>query len=351
MKLARNILAHSLAESTRAGYRSAVASLARFCNEQRIPLSFPVSPDTLALWMAASASKLSFGTIKCYLSGIGTTHAELGAPSPVDYRRSESGVVWRMFRAIKRLQGGHTARQKLPVTVELLLQLERWQHVSSPVGLSKRAAMWLGTCGLLRSGEFVVRNRSSNKLLRRHLVFLDTGLQQLSEPTSWAGAACMRVHIAASKTDPFRYGVDVLVSNEHAITAMAQYLQTRGSIAGDEPLFLGEEGNGPLGADELTHHLRELLQAADIPNADKYAGHSFRRGGATSLAYAGVPDSLIKIMGRWRSFTFARYIDVPLDKVIAAGRSMTSTLLRREKGKRVKFDIAEDCKSLHSLWE
>ena len=45
-----------------------------------------------------------------------------------------------------------------------------------------------------------------------------------------------------------------------------------------------------------------------IPEPDRYKGHSFRIGGATSLAKRGVPSHIIQIMGRWRSECYKLYI-------------------------------------------
>lgn len=342
MRRARAILAHSLAESTRAGYKSAIASIAAFCAKQKLHLSFPVSPDTLCLWMASAASTLTYGTIRVYLHGVGTTHVELGCANPLEAR-----IVWRMFTAVKRLQGAQASKQKLPITAELLLQLERWQTVSTVPGLALRAAMWLGTCGLLRSGEFAIRNRSSNRLLRRHLEFLDAEMQPLTGSSSWQRAACMRVHIAASKTDPFKQGADVLVSNAHAISAMAEYLQARGNTLPDAPLFCNERA-GPLEVGQLIKHMQMLLQQAGVADARRYAGHSFRRGGATSLHLAGVADSLIRVMGRWKSFAFARYIDVPFSRIIAAGLQMATA---SSKGKNRTVTFALEHKTPQSIWE
>ncbi len=341
MRLARSILAHSLAEATRAGYKSAVASLARFCTQQKLTLSFPVSADTLALWMASNASALTYSTIRVYLHGIGTTHVELGYASPLD-----SKLIWRMFTAVKRLQGAKAAQQKLPVTTELLQRLDPFQTQGSVAGLSKRAAMWLGTCGLLRSGEFAVRGKHACVLQRQHLVFLNDAMKDALPPAAWQHATCVRVHIAASKTDPFRQGVDVLVGNKQAVRAMATYLTRRGITAGTDPLFVGADG--ALSVAELVAHMRALLQAAGVRQASKYAGHSFRRGGATSLHYAGVPDSLIRVMGRWRSFTFARYIDVDAQRVLAAGRSMTET---ESASKSVSFAGQKSLDLPSLIWE
>jgi hypothetical protein len=343
VKLARCLLAFVLAENTKAVYASAVTSIKRFCELHGMQLSFPISPETVALWMAHSSTKLVYSTIRVYLHGIASAHVELGAASPLD-----SKLVWRMFKAIKRLQGARAGKQKLPITTELLHDLEGKQQLGTLAGLSKRAAMWLGTCGLLRSGEFATRPRGTTTLLRKHLVFLDARMQPLADPASWSSAACMRVHLATSKTDPFRQGVDVLVSNGHAIAAMVQYLHARGLVDDDQPLLVGDDCRKALSVNELVQHTRATLLAAGIADADKYAGHSFRRGGATSLHFAGAPDSLIRIMGRWRSFAFARYVDVPHDRIIAAGRSMTHALPTRE---RVRFAVADDCKSLQYLWD
>ena len=49
------------------------------------------------------------------------------------------------------------------------------------------------------------------------------------------------------------------------------------------------------------------LQAKD------YAGHSFRIGAATTAGARGVPDSTIKILGRWESSAYLLYIRTPRD--------------------------------------
>ena len=131
----------------------------------------------------------------------------------------------------------------------------------------------------------------------------------------------MSVRLDQSKTDPFRQGTNVIIGNKHAIQYMIAYLQHRQQRLDRQPLFVGDNGQ-PLTASALVKRTQSLIQRANIPNAHLFLGHSFRKGGATSLHEAGHPDSLIKLMGRWASFAFATYIDTPLQMLIEAGRSL-----------------------------
>ena len=71
--LAQNILAAALSDTTRSSYRSAVNHIAKFHEKQQSQFTFPVSSDTLCLWMAHSIDKLMYPSIRNYLHGIATT--------------------------------------------------------------------------------------------------------------------------------------------------------------------------------------------------------------------------------------------------------------------------------------
>ena len=60
--------------------------------------------------------------------------------------------------------------------------------------------------------------------------------------------------------------------------------------------------------DKLRHCLNQLGY-----EAKSYAGHSFRRGGASFAFQAGIPVSLIKMLGDWKPDSVLLYLTVPLD--------------------------------------
>lgn len=292
--------------------------------------------------MADCVRTLSFSTIRVYLHGIATTQVELGFSSPL----TENSIIWRMYRAIKRLQGAAVAKIRLPITTNVLMKVEhlhkldRAKFSEAQVRLASclRAAMWLGTCGLLRSGEFAWKNRDSATLRRNQLSFHNEDDIELNGLDACRLAAYMKVRLEKSKTDPFREGTDVLVSNPIAIQAMCHFLGLRDRTQGSGALPLFDTGlttSCVLTVAKLVEYTQSLLNEANIINAHLYKGHSFRKGGATSLHEAGMPDSLIKSMGRWQSFAFATYVATSNPLLIRAGRAMTAA---RVLNRRVTFD-------------
>jgi integrase len=103
----------------------------------------------------------------------------------------------------------------------------------------------------------------------------------------------------------------------------------------DAPLFLtlldpAAQRVEPTTAEEFTRRLRFWMGAA-CPSVDlaRYAGHSFRRGGATAMLLAGVHPSVIQRHGRWQSDTWRRYIDT-LDN--PAARLLATRSLPQQRG-------------------
>ena len=113
----------------------------------------------------------------------------------------------------------------------------------------------------------------------------------------------LHIHVKISKTDPFRMGSVVRLvqirSRFCPVRAFVRFVSFRGTSSG--PLFLFENGSF-LTRRKLSAVLHRIFPTANIDT------HSFRIGGASAAASAGIPDSSIQILGRWSSNAFHRYL-------------------------------------------
>ena len=99
----------------------------------------------------------------------------------------------------------------------------------------------------------------------------------------------------------------------------------RGSEAG--PFFLFADGSF-LTRDRFVQEVRAALTCAGV-DSSLYSGHSFRIGAATTAAKRKVPDSTIKMLGRWESAAYTRYmyIRTPRETLASVSRILLSDAL------------------------
>ena len=175
------------------------------------------------------------------------------------------------------------------------------------------AAWCLGFYGFLRAGEFTANSTFNPDI---HLAVSDVQADSLVNPNSF------RVHIKCSKTDPFRQGCHIYIGAGERdlcpVRALTQYLHVRGSTP--SPLFLLSDGT-PLHRQWLTSNIQSIFSAAGVPSC--YTGHSLRIGAATSAASRGLPDHLIKTLGRWSSDAYQIYIDTPFSTIVGVESLLT----------------------------
>ena len=109
-----------------------------------------------------------------------------------------------------------------------------------------------------------------------HLTFKDVSIDEYSNP-KW-----LKVHLKASKTDPFRKGVDIVVGRTYnkicPVAAVLGYLVIRGNSPGF--LFKYQDGR-LLTKSRFVEAVREALGRAGL-NPKAFAGHSFRIGAQNS---------------------------------------------------------------------
>ena len=166
------------------------------------------------------------------------------------------------------------------------------------------AAITLAFFGFLRIGELTCDSHFNPD---RHLTISDLVFM----PNSFPKYSLVRLKV--SKTDPFRKGQTIVIGranpNLYPISAIVAYLESRPPFPNPGPLFTLQSGSF-LTRGRYTSETRLLLSKGGL-DWSEFAGHSFRIGAATTAASANLPPWLIKVLGRWSSDCFERYIKTP----------------------------------------
>lgn len=189
-----------------------------------------------------------------------------------------------------------TKDTRRPVSYSLLVRLldsTGRQCVSPYEGALFRACFSLAFFGALRVGELVPPSRTREGGLRGDDVILANG--------------SLRVRIRKSKTDHFGRGewlpLHSVVGPACPVRAVSEYLQLRPPGSS----FLVHSDGSPVTRFQFQSVFKRCLQAAGVPPGD-FGTHSFRIGAATEAARAGLSNSEVQRIGRWRSACFAGYI-------------------------------------------
>lgn len=292
---AQSLLWSGLAINTRNTYDTATRSYLKFAQlyPTALPNPFPATDTAVCMWLThLHRSNLKFTTIRVYLCGLKSHHSDLDLECT--FHRSQ--LVQRLFRGIKRVQGvGATVKPRFPMTFAVLRELDvillSPSYSSNSFARLIRAVMWVAAAGLFRIGELVVESKSAEpNAIDRLLCVRDLKVVQFQP-------LVMSIHLRASKTDVFRHEVDVNIYNRTALSALSTYLTTRPHPrTPGSPLFCLADGS-PLTRKLLLSTATAMLQRAGI-DTSSHSGLSFRRGGATSYAAAGLQDSTLKTLGR-----------------------------------------------------
>lgn len=170
--------------------------------------------------------------------------------------------------------------------------------------------------GFCRSGEVTVNSESSYDP-NTHLSYSDLAADHPSDPSM------VSIVLKHSKTDQARKGMKIVIGKTEddlcPVKALLTYLNARGSHPG--PLFQWSSGV-PLCKSKFVDEVRLALETANLP-AKEFAGHSFRIGAATTAASAGLPDSAIQTLGRWKSSAYLLYIRTESHKLARVSHVMS----------------------------
>ena len=270
-----------------------------FCSQTGIAPSFPISEDILINFSVCMARSVQYSTIKNYLSAIKYYHSSHG------YALNLSAFLrpQLILGGIKRSQGVNS-KVRTPITLPILnlfYHLLNVKYTTSKDSLMVWAAMTLAFFGFLRIGELTYDSHFNSE---RHLTFSDLVFMSKSSPKY------MLVQLNVSKTDPFRKRQTIVIGRANSnLCPISAMVESRSPLPNSGPLFTFQFGS-ILTRGRFTSETRLLLSKGGLDSSE-FAGHSFRIGAATTAASANLPPWLIKVLGRWSSDCFERYIKTP----------------------------------------
>jgi site-specific recombinase XerD len=286
---ARTYAERSLSESTRRSYARDLVAFQMWCRVRAVT-ALPAEPQTLAAYLAELALTDRPATIGRKVAAIAVAHRDAGLESP-----TEHGMVKRTLAGIRR-EKGTAPHQKAALLVDDL------RRMVAPLGTSlldrrDRALILLGFAAALRRSELVGLRVADVRVEEEGLV-----LTLRRSKTNQEGRL---------ETIAVAYGSEPTTCPVRALRA---WLVAAGLVEG--PLFVGLTPQGglrdmALGDRMVAHVVKRRCKAVGI-DPDLVAGHSLRRGFATTAARAKKPDRAIKRHGRWKSTAM-------LDRYIADG--------------------------------
>jgi integrase len=303
----QTLMNNSVAPSTLASYQSTWRTFTAFsrthgyCTGDGAPLPFTLQQVLhfiAAITDPRRPNPVSAGTVQAYISALRWHESWSGFNTLSD---AHMVIIARIIRGIRRTQRRVVSR-KLPMTAELLMRIRALINPNHNHALTTWAAMLAAFFGLLRSGEVA---SATHPFLMRDIALFETHAT---------------LHLRVSKTDQFSQGCIIalprLPDNHPLCPVAAIYAMLAHSPRRSQFDLLFSIDGSPISRRYLVQTLRTLLTLAGVPHPSLYAGHSFRRGGATAARQAGLSDDEIKQLGRWTSETFRIYTATPTTHIL-----------------------------------
>jgi len=256
----------------------------------------PLSPANLALFIAyLFDKKYSPATVNTYVSAIGYLHrlADEEDPTKVNF-------IKEMLKGFGKLMARCDSR--LPITIPILHKI--FQSCTSTPEYETRlfkAMCAVAFFAFLRVGEITATKQSMEVLQLSQVTTLSTGTGSVE---------ALKLTFLTFKHHYNSRPISLVLSRQPdvcPVKLLLEYMVLRGNSPG--PLFQHPDGS-PVSRTEFSAKLNFAIKACGL-DPTRYKGHSFRIGAASHAAENGFTDTQIRLLGRWKSDAFKKYIRIP----------------------------------------
>lgn len=295
--MVKQLLRSSLQPSSLPTYRRAWKLYSNFSIDVfgRCACPLPLPPSNLAIFIAyLFKHNYASSTVNTYVSALGYVHRLAGVADP-----TKVFFIQEMLKGYGKV--GARLDTRLPITVSILERL--CTNCALVLDCEYIACMFKAMCttafyAFMRIGEITASKQAS-------------GVLQLGQVTKLSSAsgfiASLKLTFHQFKHHYNQPPVSLIIPRQPGVCPvdnLLRYLSLRGSRPG--PLF--QHLNGvPVSRTEFDDWLARAIAICGL-DSTKYKGHSFRIGAASHAAACGYSDSQIRLLGRWKSDAFKRYI-------------------------------------------
>ena len=240
----------------------------------------PTTPNVLIHYLTNQASRLNARTLTRRLTALKHWHVYQGFTDPTSHP-----TVRKTLTGIKQVHG-QPKDKALPFTVETLTTLTMYlQNQDQLIYWRNNALLQVGFFGAFRRSELA-------NIKIQEIRFVPEG---------------MEIQIPRSKTDQVGEGQTYAIpyGNQQLcpVTAVKAWLEKSKLEEGALFRRLTKKGTiteAALQSGHINRLIQNLVQACQLPEAEKYSSHSLRRGFATTASQKGAPFGAIMRQGRWR---------------------------------------------------
>ena len=298
----------ALAESSKLSLSSGWKHWLRFCGLAAI---HPTTQEQQhLLWFLGYLRSIptvrAFSTYNKYFSAIRAVHLNAGIPDPFH----DKPTLSRALMGLKKMLGVNT-KKKRPITVDLLRQMAPHFDMNDKLDRILWSIIVIATFGLFRLGELTTTTNDRPTPLVASVTAPDSEVRY--------------IYLEKSKVDLFGQGNQVPVGHNNFSDLNPVELideSTKGKLP-DAPLFQHPTTGQPIKRTTVVNRIKLAVAAINLPPAD-YSGHSCRAGGAQTLEDLGFSEDQIKELGRWRSYCWVQYRNMPVWKFRAIAKKMAT---------------------------
>ncbi len=304
------VLSGAIAVNTFRTYAQGWKNWRKWSDEFPETKGLPVKSFYLCLYFTSILqSKAPFGRIETVFNSLNWLHKVLGLENPC-----ESATVKAIRESAKR-QLSKAPKRKTPVTPHVLERMAVRLRSQDLLKMRTLTIALISFAGFLRYDELAM-------IRREHIRFVNV---------------YFKLFIPSSKTDQHQEGETVMIARTGKMTCpyevLSAYLTLAGITRSDKQYVFRASSRTKTGAVlrkndkpiSYTTVRDTVLAEIEAVGEDRsnYGVHSFRRGGATQAARAGVEDRLFKKHGRWLTENAKdRYVEESVEQRLSVTQNL-----------------------------